>query len=314
MRSLALIAALALGFGSPASAQEPAETVAGLTSDTELLELQKEAYERLTVPVTIGGAGPYQFLVDTGAQATVLSRELADSLGLFDRRPVTLIGMASRVATRTVAIDGLGIGQRRTNVARAPLVEGRHIGGADGVLGIDALQDQRILLDFDKRRMTIATPDEGKGRAGYEIVVRARPRHGQLIIADARIDNVRTAVVIDTGAQVSIGNPALARRLRARKGNAGELYDINGAVAQGHLHVARRANIGKMQLESLPIMIAPSPAFDALDLDERPAMILGMRELRLFRRIAIDFGTRRILFDLPSTSAEMAAALARFQS
>ena len=205
MRSLALIAALALGCGSPASAQEPAETVAGLTSDTELLELQKEAYERLTVPVTIGGAGPYQFLVDTGAQATVLSRELADSLGLFDRRPVTLIGMASRVATQTVAIDGLGIGQRRTNVARAPLVEGRHIGGADGVLGIDALQDQRILLDFDKRRMTIATADEGKGRAGYEIVVRARPRHGQLIITDARIDNVRTAVVIDTGAQVSIG-------------------------------------------------------------------------------------------------------------
>jgi len=47
--------------------------------------------------------------------------------------------MASRVATHTVAIDGLGIGRRRASVTRAPLVEGRNIGGADEVLGIEAL-------------------------------------------------------------------------------------------------------------------------------------------------------------------------------
>ena len=77
--------------------------------------------------------------------------------------------------------------------------------------------------------------------------------------------------------------------------------------------------LGRLDLRLRFVILLPGaneclPAFDALDLDERPAMILGMRELRLFRRIAIDFGTRRILFDLPSTSAEMAAALARFQS
>jgi predicted aspartyl protease len=185
-------------------------------------------------------------------------------------------------------------------------VEGRHIGGADGVLGIDALQGQRVLLDFAARRMTIATPQEAKDRAGYEIVVRARARHGQLIITDARIDGVRTIVVIDTGAQMSFGNEALARRLRARRVDPAELYDINGAVAQGHLHVAGKAKIGQMDLRNLPIMFTPSPAFHALDLENRPAMILGMRELRLFRRIAIDFQTRRILFDMPSSSREFA--------
>ena len=30
------------------------------------------------------------------------------------------------------------------------------------------------------------------------------------------------------------------------------------------------------------------------------ALILGMRELRLFRRVAIDFATRRVMFDLPT--------------
>jgi len=313
MRCLALIAALMLGVASRVPAQDLPGPAPPQPSDIELLELEHERYERLTVPVTIGDAGPYRFLIDTGAQATILSRELADSLGLFDRQPVTLIGMASRIATHTVEIDALGIGRRRTNVARAPLVEGRNIGGADGVLGIDALQGQRILLDFVERRMTIATAEQAKSSAGYEIVVRARARHGQLIITDARIEGIRTSVIIDTGAQVSVGNAALARRLRSRRGQAAELYDINGAVAQGHLHVARKAEIGPMDLQTLPIMFTPSPAFHALDLEERPAMILGMRELRLFRRIAIDFDTRRIMFDLPSSNREMAEALARFQ-
>jgi len=313
MRCLALIAALALGASSVAPAQEPAEPALQQPLGPELLEMENERHERLTVSVTIGDRGPFRFLIDTGAQATVLSRELADSLGLFDRRPVTLIGMASRAATHTVAIHQLGIGQRRTNVARAPLVEGRHLGGADGVLGIDALQGQRILLDFAEQRMTIATPEEAKRTSGYEIVVRARPRHGQLIITDAQIEGIRTAIVIDTGAQVSVGNAALARRLRSREGTPAELTDINGTIAQGLLHVADHAKIGELELKSLPIVFTPSPAFHALELEDRPAMILGMRELRLFPRIAIDFDTRRILFDLPSSKREMAEAWARFR-
>lgn len=315
MRWFSLIAALAIAAGPGAAAQVP-EATSALAADTEFLALERERHDRLTVPVTIGDAGPYQFLIDTGAQATVLSRELADSLGLHDRRPVTLIGMASRVATETVAIDRLGLGRRRTNVARVPLVDGRNIGGADGVLGIDALQGQRVLLDFMDQRMTIATPEEARHSSGYEIVVRAQPRHGQLIITDARIDGIRTAVVIDTGAQVSVGNEALARKLRARQRNdsaTAELYDINGAAAKGPLYVIGNAEIGKMGLRNLPIMFTASPAFPALELEERPAMILGIRELRLFRRVAIDFGTRRILFDMPSSDREMAEAWDRFR-
>ena len=36
----------------------------------------------MTVPVEIGGAGPYRFVVDTGAERTVISRELARELEL----------------------------------------------------------------------------------------------------------------------------------------------------------------------------------------------------------------------------------------
>lgn len=308
MRAIALIAGLVLGLGVPAVAQAP---VTAPPPATELVELGYDRHDRPTLAVTIGDAGPFDFLIDTGSQVTVLSRELADALALVDRRPVTLVGVASSVPTHTVALTGLGIGQRRTDVPRAALVQGQNIGGADGVLGLDALQGQRVLFDFIRRTMTIATPEEARSSRGYEIVVRARARSGQLIITDATVEGVRTAVVVDTGAEVSVGNQALASRLRAKRLEQMELNDINGVITVGQVQIAREAEIGRLRLAGLPIVIAPSPVFRALDLEDRPAMFLGMRELRLLRRVAIDFRTRRILFDVPTTEREMAEAWAR---
>ena len=53
--------------------------------DLEVLEIDRERYDRMTVPVTIQGQGPYDFLIDTAAQATVLSRALPDELQRFER-------------------------------------------------------------------------------------------------------------------------------------------------------------------------------------------------------------------------------------
>ncbi|MEK6638843.1 MAG: retropepsin-like aspartic protease [Pseudomonadota bacterium] len=37
---------------------------------------------RMTVPVMINGQGPFRFVIDTGADRTVISSELAERLGL----------------------------------------------------------------------------------------------------------------------------------------------------------------------------------------------------------------------------------------
>jgi hypothetical protein len=47
------------------------------------------------------------------------------------------------------------------------------------------------------------------------------------------------------------------------------------------------------------IAYTDAPPFRALGLDQRPALFLGMRDLRALDRLAIDFSTRRIYFDLP---------------
>jgi hypothetical protein len=54
-----------------------------------------------------------------------------------------------------------------------------------------------------------------------------------------------------------------------------------------------------MEIRNVSIAFIDAPPFRALGLDKKPAILLGMRELRVFPRIAIDFPTRRVLFQLP---------------
>ena len=256
---------------------------------------------RLTVPVTIARQGPFQFLIDTGAQATVVSRELADRLSLTDRRTAVLIGAASRMPVETTTIMDLALGSRVFDVQVAPLVDAEHLGGgAQGILGLDALQDQRVLFDFRKPHLAVASANTLGGNRGFEIIVKARRKLGQLIITRAKLDGIRVAVIVDTGAQGSLGNLALLKKLKKTRilGDA-DLTDVNGQTLSGPLHLCGELEIDKARLRNLPVLFADSPTFASLGLGDEPALILGMQELRLFRRVAIDFKAQRVLFDLP---------------
>jgi predicted aspartyl protease len=305
-----LAALLILPAAASANTQAPAPAIAApaiatpatAAITTETLQLQVERYQRMTVPVQINGQGPFRFLIDTGAQASVLSHALADQLQLTDRSTATLVGMASARQVQTAVLNEITFGSGTHRDALAALVEGDNIGGADGILGLDTLQDRRILLDFENQLMEVAHPDQHNSNRGFEIVVRARAYLGQLIIARAEIDGVRTAIIVDTGAQGSIGNAALLRRLRGgRQQEQSELTDVNGVQAVGSVRIARLLQLGRATISNFPITFATSPTFAAMGLDDEPAMVLGMSELRLFRRVAIDFATRRVMFDLPDS-------------
>jgi predicted aspartyl protease len=299
---------MAMGWIAPAAAALIAAASAPLVgqtaeatgaTDVEILELDRERYRRLTVPVSIGEHGPFDFMVDTGAQATVLSIDIADRLGILEREPALLIGMASRMPIEVARLRNFALGTRVFDIEIAPLVAQANIGGADGILGLDSLQDQRVLLDFERRTMAVADAEQLGGNSGFEITVKARRELGQLIITHATLDGVRVNVVVDTGAQGSVGNLKLQKRLRGRSAGTTEMTDINGVKVSGDTRMAREIQIGRLSLTNVPIAFVDSPTFKALGLNDEPAMVLGMNELRLFRRVAIDFKERKVLFDLP---------------
>lgn len=261
-------------------------------------QIASDRFARPTMDVRIGGQGPFRFLVDTGAQATVVGRDVVRQLGLPPAGRAMLVATGSRQLVDLVEVDHLSFANRELSLAGIPVLETENL-GADGILGLDTLQGLRVLLDFAQQRITLVDPEVHDRESGYEIVVRARKRLGQMIIADARVNGVRTAVIIDTGADISIGNFALQRRLQNKMEETTTGTDVHGTSFAADLRIAEQVVIGNMAIDDVPIGFMQSPAFEVLGLTERPALILGMSALRALDRLAIDFASRRIMFDLP---------------
>lgn len=290
---LALLASMPIASGQNAAAQ---------VATTDIIKTVGDGHDRLTVPVRIGKNGPYDFLIDTGAERTVLARGLAERLGLVPNGRATLIGVAGSLAVDLVDVAEVRLGSRSFYDLSAPLLEGSHI-GADGIIGLDGLRNQRVLIDFKRNLMAVDDAHELGGNRGFEIIVRARLRGDQLIMTNAVVDGIKTDVVIDTGAQSTIGNRALQRAMaRRRTPERTSLTSVTGQVIDADLLFAHHVSIGSLEFSELAMVFADAPPFERLNLSEKPALLLGMAQLRAFQRVAIDFQERKILFDLPPQS------------
>ncbi|WP_244655494.1 aspartyl protease family protein [Sphingomonas sp. CFBP 13603] len=263
----------------------------------------------MTVPVTIAGAGPFPFVVDTGAQRTVIARELAATLGLAPGRIVRVTGMTGSDSIGTVMIPSLTVSVIGSAAIEAPAISAINL-GARGLLGIDTLQDHAVGIDFDTKTMTV-TPSrkrQTRERAGPdEIVIKARSLFGQLVVTDAYCNGIRIRVILDTGTSVSMANGALRRKVtRKGLGRAGPSQSVSLTGVTGETVVADyttidRVTIGSLSLGDVPVAFTAidAPPFRQFGLSERPAMLLGMDVLQLFRRVDIDFANREVRLALP---------------
>ena len=134
------------------------EAIAPNLSDpsTEILALEEERNDRYLVPVMIEGAGPFNFMIDTGSQATAVTHQINEGLDLTHYGRATLVGMASTRPVDVVEVDEITFGNHAVYDLVSPVLDARHV-GADGILGLDSLQDFRVLIDF--REETIAVQD-----------------------------------------------------------------------------------------------------------------------------------------------------------
>lgn len=206
----------------------------------------------------------------------------------------------------TVNIPQLRVSSRTISVRDAPALRASHI-GADGMLGIDSLRSQRVMFDFKAKTMSITPASRPMEPArGDEIVVRARSRDGRLIFTQAKIDGRKVTVIVDTGSQVTIANPALHAML-ARRGHPlpperVTIQSVTGEQMTASMTSLPELELGGLKLRDLSVAFADAHIFRQLKLDKRPAILLGMNAMRAFDRISIDFKTKKVRFVLPGTS------------
>ena len=310
-----LTAWLALAASGSVSAQAPSlplatpQSPAGPVMAPENIGIDSDVSRRLTVPVNVAGRGPYAFVVDTGAERTAISRELATELGLDPGRSATLISMTETRRIDTVVIPSLEVGARTISAIHAPAFARGNL-GAEGLLGVDSLRDQRVEIDLERNEMQVTSAQRRtRSWPSDTIIVTGRRVFGQLVLVDAEFENERVWVIIDTGSQVSIGNSALRARLvrnhRLRSLLPLQLISVTGGVMNAEYGIARRIRIGGAEIRDLPVAFADARPFQYLRLTDRPAIMLGMDALRLFQRISIDFPNRRVRIVLRDTRSAL---------
>jgi predicted aspartyl protease len=270
-------------------------------SDT-LVPISRDRGERMTMPVQIGTGGPYDFIIDTGSQRTIVATELAQRLALPPLPPVEIISMAGRVTVSSVKLDGLRFGEHAIENLDALSIAHDDL-GSPGLIGLDSLKGKRLTLDFRKRRMDVGKSRRSRGDSDT-IVVEARSKFGQLILVDSKVDGRKVSVILDTGAEMSVGNMALFNSLKLKKlvipPEPTTLTSVTGIDVPALFTVVRRITIGSVTLDNVPMVFLDAAPFEQLDLGDKPAMLLGMRMLRLFDQVAIDFGNRHVDFHLKS--------------
>jgi Aspartyl protease len=260
----------------------------------------REIDTRMTVEVRVNGHGPYRFLVDSGADTSVVSDGIASGLNLPVGTQVLLHSVAGSTKVGRVLVDQLTLGTTTTTRLELPALRKADM-GADGIIGIDALSGQRLMLDFDKKVIKVEDARQRVAFVNGEIVVTARRRRGQLILTQVGAGRIQLQAIIDTGSQISIGNLALRDQLM-RRGKSKFETVVATSVTGGRipLQVARIAELrlGSVVLQDVPIAFADVPPFALFGLVKEPGLLLGTDLLESFRRVSLDFKARKVRFQL----------------
>ena len=255
---------------------------------------------RLTVQVLVNGSGPYNFIVDSGADTSVVGLRIAPSLQLPLGTPAILNSMTARNIVDRVKVEHLTLGPSVIRDLQLPALRESDVGG-DGMIGIDALVEQRLMMDFENRSIKVEDARIPWKRIPGEIVVVARRYRGQLILTEVQAAGLTLDAVIDTGTQITIGNLALRDKLIRRnreKFVTIPVTGVTGATAELQLAKIAELRLGPVVLNDVPMAFADVPPFKMFGIADQPALLLGTDLLESFRRISLDFRARKVRFQL----------------
>ena len=300
-----LTAGLGLSFmtqGALAQQSTPAPAPVESPDPVLLLDASLDINDRLTVEVMLNGLGPFQFIVDSGADRSVLSETLANRLTLAQGPNIIVHGIGGSVIARTAKVAQLQVGDALLSNVNLPVLPPERV-GADGLLGVDILEGRNVIMDFRKRRLEVR-----RSRSSFDLVrlprevsVIADDRFGRLTVADCRVAGARALAFIDSGGGVSIGNMALSRAIATRRRRyddvrSAKLLTASGEITIGQFRIAPSLTLGDLRMTNLPMAFADLHIFDVWGINDRPALLLGVDILKMFSRVELDFGAGRVRF------------------
>jgi len=223
----------------------------------------------LLAPVEADG-GQILLVVDTGAEATLLTPDAVAMLGLQTDpdRTTVLLGVAGSVRSHNVLVHEVRVGDavvtdRSIGVGAIGAFPGTERPVA-GLLGADFLAKYDVEIDAPGRRMALYDVSNCNGFVpwrGDVISMPAAPtRHGLLFVPVA-VDGRPVRALLDTGARASL----LTRRVAHALGVDDRMLDadprrtgqgIGAAGIDFRLHRFASVDIGEIPMRDMPLNVA----------------------------------------------------------
>lgn len=278
MRILFVIASLLVSAPlASASTDHPPVTPFELLDDGSMI-----------VAVTIGGTGPYRFVVDTGSSRTVISTRLWHSL----RRPVVastvMVTPAGREVAYVVRLDAMTVGALPSMTIDAAVMPAeRYAAGqrVDGLIGQDVLANAVYTIDYRER--VIEWHDAANAVPGLRLPLDVRDSRVLVVLPQREGDRQPLSLIPDSGSDAFVLFAHAKDKLRMT------LLDVDVLTSLSGTRLARRVQVDELVIGDARLQDSPAVIVDSGE--DAATMGDGLLPLHVFSRVTINVPERYLI-------------------
>jgi outer membrane lipoprotein-sorting protein len=264
--------------------------------------------DRIYLKGYINGEGPFDFILDSGAAASVINKSLAERLYLAPAGEFKATGIGgfegmSLVQLDSINLEGVGLYGQVVVAMELPDLLARYEGRpVDLILGYDCLSRFATEIRFSDSTVTFHEAKGFAAPAGYSFLNCSYS--SRVPVINGRIEDVGGKFILDTGSGSSIDlSEPFIKRTGIEKGRRlfeSELHGFGGRVKimVGRI---RLISLGPYLMENVVVGFAEDARFGVLSMHEYDG-IIGNEVLRRFDLI-FDYAGDRLAIR-PNSSFE----------
>ncbi len=262
--------------------------------------LTSDATGHVVVPTYVNGKGPYDFILDTGADETGVYSWFAKSAGLPIGSTKLLSGATGDEQTTTAHVATLAVDGHTIKGVDVDVLSPRKDGATlAGVAGVDLMAHRLAVLDFQCKTFALL-PVQSAGPdvvgSGATLIQAGSIRDGFQMTLPITINGATGTAVLDSGAR----NTYINRKFAEAAGLHPDSPSFHDAPVRGVSMTAVPARVGSMGTvkfagitrHDAEVRVVDLPFLEGAGLAGVPAMDLGVDLLR-GTRLTVDYSARR---------------------